>query len=164
MGQRPVRFSGADDVRERAMARAVFASAGCGLAATVLAGCIALPIPLGEGRVTQGREIGPEQSAVVAIGGTSRDVLLARLGEPQAVWEERNILVYAWDRVHMAVLVLIAGPVTAAGALFDVPTHQLLLVQLDEAGVVRRAERCVRPLHEGFGHFLRAWADGRPCD
>jgi hypothetical protein len=128
-----------------------------------LAGCIALPIPLGEGRVTQGREIAPEQSAIVAIDGTPRAVLLARLGEPQAVWEERSIVIYAWDRVHMAVLVLIAGPAAAAGALFEVPTHYLLLVQFDESGVVRRAERCVRPLQQGFGDFLRAWADGRSC-
>lgn len=145
------------------MARAFAASAGCGLAASLLAGCIAVPVPLGEGHVTEGREVTRDRSAAVAIAGTSRDVLLARLGEPQAVWEERRILVYAWDRVHLAVLLLLAGPLTAAAALVDVPTHHLLLIEFDEAGVVRRAERCIRPLHRGFGDFLRAWADGGSC-
>lgn len=131
--------------------------------AALLTGCIALPIPMGEGRVTEGREITRDQSAVIEIGGTSRETLLARLGDPEAVWEECGILVYAWDRVHLRILWVLAGPATAAAGLLDVPTHYLLLIQLDEAGRARRAERCVRPLTESFGDFLRDWADGRPC-
>ena len=134
-----------------------------GLAGLALGGCVALPIPLGEGRLAEGREISPEQSATIDPGGTSRAALLASLGEPQAVWEERRILVYAWDRVHWQVLVVLAGYLTAAATVVDVPTHYLLLVALDDRGIVRRAERCVRPPTEQFGSFLRAWADGRHC-
>ncbi len=133
------------------------------LAGLALAGCIALPIPAGEGSVTEGREITAGQSAAIAPGGTTRAALLAGLGEPQAVWEERNILVYAWDRVHLRVLWVLAGHLAAAAGVVDVPTHYLLLVELDEAGIVRRAERCIRPLYEEFGAFLRAWAEGRRC-
>jgi hypothetical protein len=51
----------------------------------------------------------------------------------------------------------------AAGGIIDVPTHYLLLIAVDHQGRVARAERCVRPAYEGFGDFLRAWADGRHC-
>jgi len=143
--------------------RAIGAAVGSGLAIAALGGCVALPVPLGEGQVTEGREVTPEQAAGIEIGVTTRETLLARLGEPQAVWDERNILVYAWDRVQLRILWAVAGPTVAAAGLVDVPTHYLLLIQLDEAGRVRRAERCVRPSREGFGDFLRAWADERPC-
>ncbi len=138
-------------------------SLAAGLAGVALAGCVAVPIPRGEGTVTEGREVTQDQSAAIAIGGTSRATLLGQLGEPQAVWEERNILVYAWDRVHLSILWMLAGRGAGAAGLMDVPTHYLLLIQLDAAGVVRRAERCIRPLQQDYGSFLRAWADGRTC-
>lgn len=135
----------------------------CGvLAMAPLAGCV-IPLPQGEGEVTEGREIAGAEALADGLAGTSREVLLAQLGEPYAVWEERGILVYAWDRVHLKLLWIIAGYMTASAGIIDVPTHYLLLVALDDEGRVARAERCVRPLHEGFGAFLRTWADGKRC-
>ncbi|MCU0888700.1 MAG: hypothetical protein MUC64_11935 [Rubritepida sp.] len=135
---------------------------GVTLCLLALPGCI-IPLPQGEGEVTEGREISDAATLAAALVGTERAVLIARLGEPQAIWEERSILVYAWDRVHLKLLWIIAGGLRAAGGIIDVPTHYLLLVALDDQGRVARAERCVRPLNEGFGDFLRAWADGRRC-
>jgi hypothetical protein len=132
------------------------------LALLVLPGCV-IPLPQGEGEVTEGREITGAEELAARLAGTPRDVLATTLGEPQAIWEERGILVYAWDRVHLKLLWIIAGGMRAAGGIVDVPTHYVLLVALDDQGRVARAERCVRPLHEGFGEFLRAWADGKRC-
>jgi hypothetical protein len=132
-------------------------------AAFLIAGCIILPLPQGEGEVTEGREIADAETLAASLAGTPREVLRERLGEPQAVWEERGILVYAWDRVHLKLLLIMGGYGAGAVGLFDVPTHYLLLIALDDTGHVRRAERCLRPLHETFGDFLRAWADGKRC-
>ena len=134
----------------------------CVALAMALPGCV-VPLPQGDGAVTEGREIIGAETLGAGLAGTPRDVLVTRLGEPYAIWEERGILVYAWDRVHLKLLWIIAGGMRAAGGIVDVPTHYVLLVALDDQGRVARAERCVRPLHEGFGDFLRAWADGRRC-
>lgn len=133
------------------------------VAVLLVSGCVVIPLPQGEGEVTEGREITGAEGLAARLAGTPRDVLVTTLGEPQAIWEERGILVYAWDRVHLKLLWIIAGGMRAAGGTLDVPTHYVLLVALDDQGRVVRAERCVRPMHEGFGDFLRAWADGRRC-
>lgn len=132
-------------------------------AAVPLGGCLVVPLPQGEGELTEGREILPEQSRAIAAGSMTRAELVAALGEPEAVWEERRILVYAWDRVHLKLLWILAGGMRAAAGIVDVPTHYLLLVAFDEDGRVRRAERCQRPITISFGTFLRGWADGTPC-
>lgn len=133
------------------------------LAVLALAGCIVLPIPQGEGEVTEGREITPERAASVELGRTSRAEVLERLGEPTAIWLDRRVFVYAWDRVHLKVLWIAAARYTAAGGLEDVPTHYVLLLQFDETDHVVRAERCVRPLLSEYGAFLAEWADGKSC-
>ena len=133
------------------------------LAAATLAGCVVLPIPQGEGEVTEGREIAAERSATVHVPGASRAEVLESLGEPAAIWLDRRVFVYAWDRVHWKVLWFAAAPYAAAGGLVDLPTHYALLIQFDATGHVLRAERCVRPSLTEFGTFLTEWADGRPC-
>jgi hypothetical protein len=132
-------------------------------AVATLPACVVVPLPQGDGVVIEGREVAPVDAATIALGAMLRADLVAMLGEPAAIWEERRVLVYAWDRVHLKLLWIIAGGMRAAGGIVDVPTHYLLLVQLDERDVVTRTERCIRPMQETFGHFLRAWADGRPC-
>jgi hypothetical protein len=132
-------------------------------AAVSLSGCLVVPLPQGEGELTEGREILPEQSGIITVGSMTREELVAALGEPQAAWAERRIIVYAWDRVHLKLLWIVAGYLTATGGIVDVPTHYLLLVAFDEQDRVRRAERCQRPVTTSFGAFLRAWADGAPC-
>jgi hypothetical protein len=142
--------------------KALRAGVLAGAVALLLSACV-IPLPQGEGEVTEGREIPAAQDLAGAIVGTPREDLIARLGEPYAIWEERGILVYAWDRVHLKLFWIIAGGMRAAAGIIDVPTHYLLLIALDDSGRVVRAERCLRPLHEGFGDFLKAWADGTRC-
>jgi len=139
--------------------RALLASLG----ALALAGCVMLPLPQDNGAITEGREIAAERSATLELGRTTRPEVLERLGEPSAIWEERRLLVYAWDRVHWKLLVILAARTGAAGGIFDLPTHYMLLVQFDADGRVSRAERCERPGLTRFGAFLREWADGKRC-
>ncbi len=133
-----------------------------GLAAC-LAGCLVVPLPMGEGEVTEGREVPVEPANLSALLGRSKAEVLALLGEPGAVWDERRVLVYAWDRIHLKLLWIVAGGYRAAGGIIDVPTHYLLLIETGDDGAVTRAERCVRPMAQRFGVFLREWADGRRC-
>lgn len=132
-------------------------------AALLLAGCVIVPLPMGEGEVTEGREVQLPANEVPGLLGRSRAEVIDRLGEPGALWEERRILIYAWDRVHTKLFWLVAGGYRAAGGIIDVPTHYLLLIQIGEDGTVARAERCTRPMTSLFGDFLRGWADGKPC-
>lgn len=138
-------------------------TAGTVGACLLLAACIVLPLPQGDGVVSEGREVAATSMGAIVPGRTSRNDAIAMLGDPEAVWEEQRVLVYAWDRVNMKLLWVVAGGMRAAGGIVDVPTHHLLLVQFDAHDVVTRMEWCTRPLHEGFGTFLRGWADGRSC-
>ena len=139
----------------------------CGALAVAMAiplsGCVVIPLPQGEGEVTEGREVPEARSTIIEPGRVMRTALLAHLGEPQAIWDERHIVIYAWDRVHLKLLWILAGGMRAAAGVIDVPTHYMLLVQFDEKGMVSRAERCVRPAMASYGAFLREWADGKRC-
>jgi len=129
-----------------------------------MVGCVAVPIPQGEGEVTEGREITAEGARAIEIGRTSRGEVLDRLGEPAAIWAEQRVFVYAWDRVHMKLLWAAGGGYSGAVGVLDVPTHYMLLLQFDLNDRVSRAERCVRPALTRYGTFLREWADGQACE
>ncbi|MCC7425325.1 MAG: hypothetical protein IT557_00325 [Alphaproteobacteria bacterium] len=133
------------------------------LAGLGLAGCVVLPLPQDNGEITEGREIAAERSATLELGRTTRAEVTEKLGEPQAIWEERRLFVYAWDRVHWKLLVILAARTGAAGGIFDLPTHYMLLVQFDANDRLSRAERCERLGLTRFGTFLREWADGKRC-
>ena len=70
-------------------------------------------------------------------GVTTREEVIARLGEPNTIWEEQRVLAYT-----------------------DFPADRMLLVQLDEAGRVARAERVERPSRTSYGDFVSGWAKG----
>jgi hypothetical protein len=121
----------------------------------ILTGCIVIPIPIGEGYVSKGQEVAGPGMMSLQAGVTTRQDVLARLGEPRLVWDEERIVVYDWDRVNMLLFWAMTG---GANALTEVSTHHLLLIQFDAAGVVLRAERTTRPGDASFGAFLRSWA------
>lgn len=128
------------------------------LPALALAGCLAVPVPLGEGYVSAGREVTDRQQARLAPGSTTRAEVLAVLGEPSATWDEEGIVVYDWDRVRMVVLWVLAGAGRAAGGVLELPEHHLLLLRFDAAGVLRRIEHAARPPGVSYGDVLRGWA------
>lgn len=124
----------------------------------LLAGCIVLPIPLGEGYVSAGREPPPGAEARFTLGTTTRTEVIASLGEPSATWDEAGVIVYDWDRVRWVVLWLIGGRGGAAAGAFELPDHHMLILRFDQAGILRRAEHALRPEGTSYGTFLRQWA------
>jgi outer membrane protein assembly factor BamE (lipoprotein component of BamABCDE complex) len=127
------------------------------------AACIVLPLPQGEGEVTEGHAQ-PIQALIHLVPGrTTRAEVEQALGEPTAIWLDHDIYVYAWDRVHWKLLWVLAGGMRAAAGIIDFPTHYILLIQFDRHGIVQRAERCVRPMATTVGAFLESWAEGAHC-
>jgi hypothetical protein len=123
-----------------------------------LTGCIALPVPLGEGYVSAGREIPADTETRFTLGTTTRAEAVASLGEPSATWDEAGIIVYDWDRVRWLVLWLIGGRGGGAAGAFELPDHHMLILRFDQAGILRRAEHALRPEGTSYGAFLRQWA------
>jgi hypothetical protein len=127
------------------------------LAAACLTTCIAIPIPVDH---TQGRAIDPQKTAI-EIGVTTRDEIVARAGEPDAVWEDERIVAYSWKHANWLLIVAAGGPgaaVAGAGYLYG---DQMLLIQFDTSGRVARAEQVERPSDKSYGEFLREWAKGK---
>ncbi len=123
-----------------------------------LSGCVVLPIPLGEGHVSAGREASPESQGTLLLGATTRGEVLARLGEPTAVWDDAGIVVYDWDRVRWKLLWVVGGGGRGAFGATDLPAHHMLLLQFDASGTLQRAEHAERPPGVTYGAFLRNWA------
>ena len=123
----------------------------------LLAACVVIPIPLGEGHVSEGRELPPALLAAIRPGLTTCAEATATLGEPAAIWEEQDVLVWQWDRVRWMLFWAAGGYGGGAAGLADLPDHHMVLAQGAPDGVVRRLTHAERPLGEGYGDFLRRW-------
>ena len=73
----------------------------------------------------------------IKIGVTTREEIIARLGEPNTIWEQERVFAYT-----------------------DFPGNQMQLVKFDEAGHVTRSERVERPSSMSNGEFVSGWATG----
>ena len=98
----------------------------------------------------------------IKVGETTKNNVIERLGEPDAIWIDERIFAYSWVHVSSGVVVIIAG---AGGAGFvwagDAGgSHELLLIQFDPGNLVQRVDRTQKPSGVGMGEFLRAWAKG----
>jgi outer membrane protein assembly factor BamE (lipoprotein component of BamABCDE complex) len=121
----------------------------------IVSGCIAVLIPLGEGYVDQGREVDADRAVSIQLGVTTRDEVLAQLGEPAVIWEDGRIFAYSWHRVTWKVIIVV---MYLGVGTKTVGTNHMLLVEFDEGWRVRRAERVERPERVTDGDFLKAWA------
>ena len=128
--------------------RGFLAPIGVGIALGPGGGGLALLAPVGavigaiEGGNNQACPVPIHATAdPVTFAGLSRQDILARLGEPDVVWEEHRVIVYS-------------GPDEAAG---------MLLIQFDATGRVLRAQR-FRPIpvaaRTHFDDVIRGWAVG----
>lgn len=62
----------------------------------VVAGCVALPIKIGEEEALAGRRIGPKDVAFLKPGITTRDEVVSKLGAPTFDLSDLGILSYVW--------------------------------------------------------------------
>jgi len=122
------------------------------LSAAGLVACIILPVPVDH---TRGRAVDPK---TIAVGVTTKDEVFARVGEPDAIWEDERIVVYGWEHANWLFAALFPNDAGAAYRYSD----QLLFVQFDETGRAARADWVERPKEVSFGTLVRNWAKGEP--
>lgn len=121
------------------------------------AGCILLPIPTKESKLLAGKPVTEEQLAFIAPDITSKSEVVARLGNPDVIWEEARLFAYNWE-MRQGVLVWAVGAYySGAAGVTDIPKHYILLIQFDDQDRVQRFERAVRPPHKSYGNFLKEW-------
>ena len=118
-------------------------------------GCIVAPIPQDH---VNGRAVNVDPLTIKTGVTTEEDVLL-RLGDPDAIWNER-LFVYSWDHVNWAILWMIGAETGGAAGTLDIPPrHQMLLIQFDEGGHVLRTDRTEVPSDTNLQEFLKTWAE-----
>lgn len=121
------------------------------------AGCVMLPIPTAERKVLAGTPVAEEQLAFIVPNTTTRSEVVARLGNPDVVWEEARLFAYNWE-MRQGILVWAVGAYySGAAGVADIPKHYMLLIQFDDQDRVQRFERAVRPARETYGDFLKEW-------
>jgi outer membrane protein assembly factor BamE (lipoprotein component of BamABCDE complex) len=126
-----------------------------------LAGCVMVPIPIGEGKLLAGKLVSEEQLSFLAPGVTEAQEVVERLGNPVVIWEEARVFVYNW-KMRQGILFWAIGGASqgamAGGAgMTDIPKHYLLLIRFDEQEWVRYFERAVCPLNTPYSEFLKEW-------
>lgn len=127
------------------------------LAAITLYGCV-IPIPTPENKVLAGTPVTEEQLAFMKSGVTMKESVLARLGEPQIIWDDAHIFVYEWEVRHGILLWAVGAGYSGGFGAADLRTRYVLIIQFDDTGRLQRFERAVRPPLKSYGDFLREWA------
>lgn len=114
---------------------------GCALVAVLVAmtGCVAVPVPVGSGKITSGQEVRPEQLEMLVDPSTTRQEIVELMGEPDFIWGPGSVACYYWTKKKGEVWV--ATPYSSAG--HDISDTYALLLQFDEH------DRIIR-----IGHFL----------
>ena len=119
-------------------------------------GCVVVPVPQDH---VNGRAVTADPLTLKPNVTTEEEVLL-RLGDPDSIWNDR-VFVYTWDHVHWAIFWAVGTEGGGTGGMSDVtPAHQMLIVQFDETGHVKRAERTEVPPDTKLQVFLQGWAEG----
>ena len=94
-------------------------------------GCMIIPIP--ESGLLAGRgKIEEADIAFLKVGVTTREKVLLRFGEPDAVLHNQRILAYYWT-VSVGIIIVY----NAAG---EIPKNYLFILEFDDAGLLKRAE------------------------
>lgn len=133
-------------------------AAALGLALAVFsAGCVALPIPLPETKVLEGRPVKQEQLAFLTPTVTPKTQVLEKLGEPNVIWEEANLFGYYWTMRCGVIIWAAGGGYTADMGVIEIPKRYVFLIQFDQKDRVRRFEKVAHPVFTADGEFLRQW-------
>jgi hypothetical protein len=135
----------------QSLTRLIILLALCGLSACVL------PLP-------ENRDVGRAVTVdplTIKVGETTKDDVVGRLGEPDAIWVDERVFAYKWRHVSLVVLWFVVAPnACCVGGGADIATDELLLIQFDTGGVAQRVDRTHRPAGMDLGDFLKAWAKG----
>src|SRR4051812_46726964 len=109
-------------------------------AVSAVGGCF-LPVPTSGDKVLAGRQIKPEQLAFLTPAVTPEADVIARLGNPDIIWQDARVFGWHWEMRDWKIIVAyrdVYGEV-------DIATRHCLLIQFDKHGRVRRFETMTRP-------------------
>lgn len=120
-----------------------------------LCGC--LVVPTKEDTVLDGKPVTEEQLAFLTPKVTTQQEVVARLGNPNVIWEDQRIYAYNWVMRQGILFWALAGYTTAAVGAADLPKYHVFLIQFDEQERVIRFERVEQPWTQSYGDFLREW-------
>ena len=94
-------------------------------------GCMIIPTP--ESGLLAGRgKIEEADIAFLKVGVTTRENVLLRFGEPDAVLHDQRILAYYWAVSVGYIIVYNAGG--------EIPKYYLFILEFDDAGLLKQAE------------------------
>lgn len=123
----------------------------------VLHGCIIIPTP--ENKVISGRSIGDEELSFIEQGITTKDDVVAQLGEPDVFWVDERIFAYDWEMRQAIMPWCIGNPYQAVGGVEEIDKDYVLLIQFDQNDFVKRFEKTTRSMFESYGDHLTEWVE-----
>ena|ERR1039458_1831091 len=129
------------------------------LLACLCQGCIAVPLPASGKKASCGTRISQEETRFIRAGQTTRDEIIARFGEPFANCEEPEAIAYNWVVVsgYWYWLAGTGGPGLVPGRS-EIERNEVLLVQFDREGRVKRFALRHLPGGQAVVDFLSKWA------
>lgn len=87
---------------------------------------------------------------------TTRDDLIALIGEPYAIWDEQRVFIYN-EGSSGGLFMFICAPYSCGGGTIDFG-DDVILLRFDERWRVLNWDRRVAPAEVSFfGRFLREW-------
>ena len=111
---------------------------------TLLSSCIV--VPLG----TDTENIDLEQHLTITMGKTSREEMVAALGEPSIIWETERVLVYT-EGVSQRLLWI----VPYGGVFGHEVGEDIIIMRFDKSGRIERLEQHTYAFVDGA--YLRRW-------
>ena len=111
--------------------------------ATLLSSCIVIPMPTGT------ENIDLEQHPTITLGQTSREEVVAALGEPSIIWETERVLVYT-EGSSIGLFWIVPG-----GFFANEVGDDILIMRFDQSDRLERLEK--RTYLSLDGAFLRRW-------
>jgi hypothetical protein len=105
------------------------------LALCLAAGCMIIPMP--EHGILAGRgKIDAAERNSISTGATSREDVLLRFGEPDAVIDDERIFVYYWV---VSIGKFMIGGGYGPATVDEIPKYYLFTLEFDEKGRLKRA-------------------------
>ena len=126
------------------------------LTAAFAGGC-AVPIPLPQDTVLEGKPVTAEQIAFLTPSVTTKAEIIERLGLPSVVWEDARVMTYDWEMRQGILIWAVGGYTGGAVGITDIPAHHLLIMEFDESWTLRRYEHATRDLLKSYPDFLVEW-------
>lgn len=127
------------------------------LIAGLLTGCIAVfPVPSSE--KTHGKIITPKEVKFVVPGQTTREEVVARLGEQFRDSPRLPVLAYSWEKPAADLVWVVVSTESGCGGHFERSHWRAFFVAFDSGGRVRRTEYVRLSGEKSLDEQLEDWA------